>query len=223
MLFRSDNNFLNLPNVVNEGRRVINNIKSSASLYIMKTLFTTVLAVICFFLNLSPNPNAATGYFFKTNNMMIFEMLIAALPSFVIALQPNTERVKGKFILYVLSRSIPAALTLVACVMAVYVGALFMPEALGPLKETFLIKGQETEEMNALFTLAVTCGGLVMLFRIMQPFNVLRATTYAISVAITIAIFCIPVIGNIVYDAWSIVKPNFNLTQILYLDRKSVV
>ncbi len=213
----TDNNFLNLPNVVNEGRRVINNIKSSASLYIMKTLFTTVLAVICFFLNLSPNPNAATGYFFKTNNMMIFEMLIAALPSFVIALQPNTERVKGKFILYVLSRSIPAALTLVACVMAVYVGALFMPEALGPLKETFLIKGQETEEMNALFTLAVTCGGLVMLFRIMQPFNVLRATTYAISVAITIAIFCIPVIGNIVYDAWSIVKPNFNLTQILYL------
>ena len=213
----TDNNFLNLPNVVNEGRRVINNIKSSASLYIMKTLFTTILAVICFFLNLSPNPNAATGYFFKTNNMMIFEMLIAALPSFVIALQPNTERVKGRFILYVLSRSIPAALTLVTCVMAVYVGSLFMPEALGPLKATYMIKGQETEEMNALFTLAVTCGGLVTLFRIMQPFNVLRATTYTISVAVTIAIFCIPVIGNIVYDAWSIVKPDFNLTQILYL------
>ena len=213
----TDNNFLNLPNVVNEGRRGINNIKSSASLYIMKTLFTTILAVICFFLNLSPNPNAATGYFFKTNNMMIFEMLIAALPSFVIALQPNTERVKGRFILYVLSRSIPAALTLVTCVMAVYVGSLFMPEALGPLKATYMIKGQETEEMNALFTLAVTCGGLVTLFRIMQPFNVLRATTYTISVAVTIAIFCIPVIGNIVYDAWSIVKPDFNLTQILYL------
>ncbi len=213
----TDNNFLNLPNVVNEGRRVINNIKSSASLYIMKTLFTTILAVICFFLNLSPNPNAATGYFFKTNNMMIFEMLIAALPSFVIALQPNTERVKGRFILYVLSRSIPAALTLVTCVMAVYVGSLFMPDALGPLKATYMIKGQETEEMNALFTLAVTCGGLVTLFRIMQPFNVLRATTYTISVAVTIAIFCIPVIGNIVYDAWSIVKPDFNLTQILYL------
>lgn len=217
----TDNNFLNLPNVVYEGRRVINNIKSSASLYIMKTLFTTILAVICFFINLSPNPVAATGYFFKTNNMLIFEMLVAALPSMVIALQPNTERVRGKFILYVLSRSIPSALTLILCVMAVYVGALLMPEALGPLKDSYTIikNGKETvtEEMNVLFTLAVTCGGLVMLYRIMQPFNVLRATTYLVSVAVTVLIFCIPLLGNFVYDVWSQVKPNFNLTQILYL------
>lgn len=212
----TDNNFLNLPNVVNEGRRVINNIKSSASLYIMKTLFTATLAIICFFLNL--NPKTATPYFFKTNNMMLFEMLIAALPSFVIALQPNTERVRGRFILYVLSRSIPAAITLVVCVMAVYCGSYFLPEELGVLMkvdETLPASDPNRIQMNALLTLAVTCGGLVMLFRIMQPFNGLRGVTYAVSVAVTIVVLCVPFLGNIIYTGWG--EVSFNLTQILYL------
>ncbi len=191
-----DNNFLSLPNVVYEGRRVINNIKNSASLYIMKTLFTTILAVICCALR--------TTYFFKTNNMLLFEIFVAAIPSMVISLQPNTNRVKGKFILYVLSRSIPAALTLIMCVMTVYLGRTFLP-----IEEGF------EENFNALLLLALTFGGLVMLFRIMQPFNLLRGAVYAGSAAICILVLCIPVLGEIVYTGWGDVE--FNLTQILYI------
>ena len=135
-------------------------------------------------------------------------MLIAAFPSVVIALQPNTERVRGRFILYVLSRSIPSAITLVLSVMAVYAGSFYLPEDLGALS---LANG----EMNPLLTLTVTCAGLVMLFRIMQPFNVLRAATYAVSVAVTAVVFCVPVLGEIVYKGWS--EVSFNLTQILFL------
>ncbi|MDE6274759.1 MAG: HAD-IC family P-type ATPase, partial [Clostridiales bacterium] len=191
-----DNNFLSLPNVVFEGRRVINNIKSSASLYIMKTLFTTFLAIICCALR--------TTYFFKTNNMLLFEMFVAAVPSMVISLQPNTSRVKGKFILYVLSRSIPGALTLIMCVMTIYLGQAFLPEELG-FQTNF----------RPLLLLALTFGGLVMLFRIMQPFNLLRGFVYAGSAAICIVVLCIPILGNIVCDNWDAVE--FSFTQVLYI------
>ena len=112
-LVLQDNNFGSMPKIVNEGRRVINNIKNSASLYIMKTLLTLTLAIVCISLG--------SAYFFTTNNMMMFEMLISAIPSFVLSLQPNTDRVKGKFIPYVLSRAIPGGLTLAIGILSLYV------------------------------------------------------------------------------------------------------
>ena len=198
-----DNNFLNLPNVVYEGRRVINNIKSSASLYIMKTLFTVLLAVFCFALG--------SQYFFTTNNMLLFETLVTALPSMVLALQPNGDRVKGKFIPFVLSRSIPGAVTLFLCVLAVYAGIAFLPDQFGELR----VQIGENTLINPLFVLAVTFGGLVMLFRILQPFNGLRFITYAVSVLISILVLAVRPIGEIVYTGWTDVVLDF--TQILYI------
>ena len=192
-----DNNFMSLPTVVYEGRRVINNIKSCASLYLMKTLFITMLAILC--------AAIGTQYFFKTNNMLLFEVLIAAFPSFVISLQPNGERVKGKFIPYVMSRSIPGAITLISCIMAVFTASLLLPETYGFSGLT----------LDAMYLLALTFGGLVMLFRIMQPFNVLRAAVYAVSVAVCILILSIPMFGNIVFENWGDVV--FTFPQILYI------
>ena len=190
-----NNNFMNLPSVVCEGRRVINNIKNSASLYIMKTLFTTLLAVICVLMR--------SRYFFTTNNMLLFEMFVAAVPSFVISLQPNDNRVKGKFILYVLSRSIPGAITLILSVLAVYFGRQFFPGyGFGSNFPPMLI-------------LAVTFGGIVMLYRILKPLNLLRSLVYGGSLAICIVFMSVPTLGNIVYSGWEDVQ--FNLTQILYV------
>ena len=62
-LVLQDNNFASMPKIVNEGRRVINNIKNSASLYIMKTLLTLILAVVCI--------TTSSQYFFTTNNMIL--------------------------------------------------------------------------------------------------------------------------------------------------------
>ncbi len=194
-LVLTDNNFLSLPDVVYEGRRVINNIKSSASLYIMKTLFTVFLAVLCFFLR--------TQYFFTTNNMLLFEVLVTALPSVVLALQPNGERVRGKFIPFVLARAIPGAVTLLLCVLAVHTGAHLFPE-LGV--DSF---------SHPLYTLAVTFGGLVMLSHILKPFNWLRALVYAFSVGVSILVLCVPVLGNLIYTGWSTIQ--LDLTQTLYL------
>lgn len=207
-----DNNFLNLPSVVYEGRRVINNIKSSASLYIMKTLFTTLLAVFCF--------AVGSQYFFKTNNMLLFETLVAAVPSCVIALQPNADRVRGKFIPYVLSRSIPGAITLILCVLAIYAGVSLIPGELGNLRITVTVEEEAVQLINPLMMLAVTFGGLVMLFRVLQPFNVLRSLVYVFSVGVSILVLALPAmgsftLGNLVYDCWDQVK--FSFTQVLYV------
>ena len=218
-----NNNFMNLPSVVNEGRRVINNIKNSASLYIMKTLFTAFLAILCFFMQVP--------YFFTTNNLILFEMFVAAIPSFVIALQPNNNRVKGNFMMYVLSRSVPGAVTLLLCVLAVHLGNVYMTG------ETFVpfldangdpILGEAGEVLGSMqstvgfgstfkpmLVLAVTFDGIVMLYRILQPLNVLRAIVYFGSLAVCIIIVSVPVLGNLVYKGWGDV--NFSMQQILYI------
>ncbi len=208
-LVLTDNNFLSLPSVVYEGRRVINNIKSSASLYIMKTLFTALLAIICACMR-SP-------YFFTTDNMLLFETLVAAVPSLVISLQPNKTRVKGKFILYVLSRSIPGALTLILCVMATYLGIQLMPDQLGAFRIAFELRGETKMLVNPLMTLSITFGGLVMLFRILQPFDVVRGCVYALSLGLSIVILSVPVLGGFIYEAWPQVAHTLSVTQVLYL------
>ncbi len=202
-LVLTDNNFLNLPSVVYEGRRVINNIKASASLYITKTLFITILAVICACIQ--------QPYFFQPSNMLLFEVLVAAFPSAIVTIfQPNAAKVKGKFIPFVMSRSVPGALTLILCVMTVYLGNVFWPDQF-----MGTIAGETASLMDPMMTLAISFGGLVILYRILQPFNPLRAIVYAISLGVTILVFSVPVLGNIVYTDWGTVELGF--TQVLYI------
>ncbi len=202
-LVLQDSNFGSMPKIVNEGRRVINNVKNSASLYIMKTLLILMLSVICLTLQ--------NKYFFKTNNMLLYEFCISAIPSMVLSLQPNNERVRGKFIPYVLSRAIPGALTLTMGIMAIYaIQELPIGEAFG-----FTVNGAPTLEYDAMMMIALTFGGLVMLYRICQPLNILRAALFVVTAGLCILVVSIPLIGNIVFDDWASVQ--FTLPQVLLI------
>lgn len=203
-LVLQDNNFGSMPKIVNEGRRVINNVKASSSLYIMKTFLTLILAVTCILMG--------TTYFFTTNNMMMYEMFVSALPSLVISLQPNTNRVKGKFIPYVLSRAIPGALTMAIGILSFHI--LHQTSA----SEIFGFTnaaGFETLEYNATLMIVLTFSGLVMLFRICQPFNLLRACTYIVSVTLCVLVVTITPLGGFVFDDWHLVS--FTMPQILLI------
>ena len=201
-LVLQDNNFGSMPKIVNEGRRVINNVKNSSSLYIMKTLLILMLAVICISLK--------KMYFFQTNNMLMYEMLISAVPSLVLSLQPNTDRVKGKFIPYVLSRAIPGALTMTIGIMTVYlIHNSSLAEIFG------FIKGKETPVYNAMMMLTLTACGLVMLYRICQPFNVVRAVLWVISVFLCAIVLAAPALGEFVFDGWANI--HFTVPQILLM------
>ncbi len=203
-LVLQDNNFGSMPKIVNEGRRVINNVKNSASLYIMKTFLTLTLAVFCIAMG--------SAYFFTTNNMMMYEILISALPSLVISLQPNTARVKGKFIPYVLSRAIPGALTLAIGILSLYViRHTGIADSLGLVNEA----GEDTLVYTAMMMLVLTLVGLVMLYRICQPFNILRAILFIVISVACATVLSVPFLGSIVFDEWNAV--HFNLQQILLL------
>ncbi len=205
-LVLQDNNFGSMPKIVNEGRRVINNVKSSSSLYIMKTLLTFILAVVCILLK-SP-------YFFTTNNMMLYEFLISAIPSFVLSMQPNTERVKGKFIPYVLSRAIPGALTLATGILTMYI---VRQSSLGTVFGFVDATGAETDAYHAMMMLALTFCGLVMLYRICQPFNVLRAILFMTITAAVILVLSVPFLGNIVFKGWDAVAKGFSLQDVMLI------
>ncbi len=202
-LVLQDNNFGSMPHVVNEGRRVINNVKNSASLYIMKTVLIFILAVVCIVLEMQ--------YFFTTNNMLMYEFLISALPSFVLSIQPNNNRVKGKFIPYVLSRALPGAITIALGILSLYVLRTM------PVGERFglVANGVETTEYHALMMVVLTACGLVMLFRICQPFNILRTILLSGTVALCVLFMWIPFLGNIAFTGWSNLE--FSFTQLLLL------
>lgn len=149
-----DNNFASMPKVVYEGRRVINNIQNSSSLYLMKTLFTLVFAIISICLT--------SSYPFKTNNMLLLEVFVIGIPSFFLSLQPNTDRVKGKFLSYVIGKSVPGALVLVSAVLSVNLMRLLQPAYF-------------TDCYQEIAVLMITFSGLVMLYRLCQPINFSRA------------------------------------------------
>ncbi len=203
-LVLQDNNFSSMPKIVNEGRRVINNIKDSSALYIMKTLLTLILSTTCILLG--------SAYFFTTNNMMMFEMFISAIPSFVLSLQPNTNRVKGKFIPHVLSRAIPGALTMALGILTLYVmHKTSLAQSFGFVDA----QGQDTAAYNAMMMISLTFSGLVMLYRICQPFNVVRVVLFVFVTALCLLVVSVPVLGEIVFEGWTYIK--FTLPQWLMI------
>ena len=211
-LVLQDNNFGSMPHIVNEGRRVINNIKNSASLYIMKTLLTLFLALICIFSN--------SQYFFTTQNMMIYEFLVSAVPSFVLSMQPNNNRVKGKFIPYVLSRALPGALTMALSILVIFIIKKLTEVGVPDVFVLGVGKENETLQYHALMVLALTFAGLVMLFQVCKPFNPLRVTLFVICASLAVMVMLIPHLGDIFIikgdeGNWSDV--HFNLQQILLL------
>ena len=85
-----DSNFASMPKIVAEGRRTINNLERSASLFLSKTIYSTILAILFVFVK--------AEYPFMPIQLSLISLVCIGIPSFILALEPNKERVKGKFI-----------------------------------------------------------------------------------------------------------------------------
>ncbi|MCD8201046.1 MAG: HAD-IC family P-type ATPase, partial [Clostridia bacterium] len=172
-----DSNFASMPKIVAEGRRVINNIKSTASVYLTKTLFTTILALICICMG--------HQYIFNTQNLLLYELLVTGGPTFFLSLQPNTNRVEGKFLPHVLSRAVSGAVTLIIAVMAMYIIAC---------DENSLF-GMFPEHCQAMCMLVISFAGFIILFRNSQPMNLYRWLTFLGFLALTVLVVCVPILA----------------------------
>ena len=169
VLLHSD--FSAMPSVVAEGRRIINNIERSASLYIVKNIFSFALALITLFFTL-PYP-------FAPSQLTLVNMMTIGAPSFVLAMEPNTRRVCGRFMKNVISRALPAAisdLVLVLAAIAVYT-----------------LCGLNSDALSTVTTLIMGAVGLNVVDRVCRPYNgdkIRIALTASMTVLFTVG-FCL--------------------------------
>ena len=174
-----DNNFNSMPKVVSEGRRVINNIQQSASLFLMKTIFITLLALVSII--------SVKSFPFSSGMLTMLELFIIGVSAFILSLQPNDKRVEGDFLMTITSNAIPGALILLANVYIVKFLATF---GIFP-SERFSITVQ---------VVVFTFGGLVYLSKICRPYNVLRGVLVSVisSILVLWVIFLLdstPILG----------------------------
>jgi len=108
-----DSNFDSLPKVVKEGRRIIHNIKRSASLLLVKTIFTIGLILLCII--------TGNQYFFVPIQLTLITTFTIGIPSFFLALEENNELVTGEFFVDILKNSIPVAFTVIFNVILVLI------------------------------------------------------------------------------------------------------
>jgi len=118
-----DSDFGSMPYAVKEGRRVINNIQSSASLFLVKTIFSFILTIIMLCVQI-PYP-------FEPIHLTIFNICCVGIPTFILSMEPNFERVKPGFFRHVVHNALTGALTVVLQVSVITtVAALFdLPES----------------------------------------------------------------------------------------------
>jgi cation-transporting ATPase E len=180
-----DSNFGSMPSVVAEGRRVINNISKSSSLFLMKTFFVIFLTITSYFL--------ASGYPFNTSNLLLLEFFVIGIPSFALALQVNKERISGDFLTNLTINSFPGALT------------IFFNVALALLLNNLL--SWTDAEFNTIGTLIITITGFVILFKLCLPFNKYRAIMF--SVVLSAAILAISLIFAIPF-----LREDFNFAML---------
>lgn len=156
-----DNNFDSIPVVVGEGRRVINNIQKSSSLFLMKTLFTTIFAVISIL--------RQTIFPFNSSMMMMLEVMVIGIGSFFLSMESNRNKVSGKFVAYIFSHAIPGACILIFNIL---IYELIAKHCTTPIL---------TDEMKSTFMVAaLALGGLSYMHIICKPYNLYRGTLVSI-------------------------------------------
>lgn len=119
-----DNDFSHLPDVVAEGRRVVNNLQRTSSLFLSKTIFAIILSLVFIIVEIFGGP----GYPFTTSNMVLWEIITIAGGGFLLALEPSKEQISGTFLGNVLRGAVVSGACQIFAVLVVYVSFAFAPE-----------------------------------------------------------------------------------------------
>ena len=156
-----DNDFAHMPDVVDEGRRSINNLQRSAALFLEKTVFSMAIGILCILV--PPYPMLPI-------QLSLISGVLIGIPSFVLALEPNHERVRGDFLAHVLSRSMPASVAVsfgLACIV-------LLRYALG----------FDTDQVSTIATCVTSVVGIWLIWRISQPLNPLRIALLIFTISV---------------------------------------
>lgn len=182
-----ENQFDALPSILHQGRCIINNIQRTASLFLVKTIFSIGLSLLTILL--------IRKYPFQPIQLTLISALATGIPSFILTLEPNGNRVKGNFLMNVFSKAIPGGACVIVSVICCY---LFM-----------LIFHSSYLEFSTMCTILAGINALVVLIRICRPFTKIRRSL----VVFMTVFFFVGIFGfsNFFYIT------SLKWTQILYL------
>lgn len=152
VLLNSD--FASMPRAVAEGRKAINNIQRSASLFLVKTIYSFLLSILFFIIN-APYP-------FIPIQMTLISGLTIGTPSFILALESNREKIKGNLFRNIISKSLPAAITIILAILT----------SVG-IYSFFHTSYERYSTINVIMTGII---GIMLIYRISLPLNKLRKT-----------------------------------------------
>ena len=168
VLLESD--FAAVPSIIDEGRQSINNLERSTALFLAKTVYASILAVLFVFLPLR--------YPFNPTEMSLISFACIGFPGLILALEKNTSRVKNLFLHNILLYSFPIGLTVAVSMLALSITA----DTLG-LTRT---------ELNTAAIFIVYTINLVLIYWISRPMNLLRGILFASIIGLLVAAFLIP-------------------------------
>ena len=147
-----DDDFDAIPSIIKEGRRTINNIERSATLFLAKTTYSFLLVLIFMFVSFN--------YPFEPIQLTLTNFFTIGVPSFILALEPNNNRIKGNFLINVFSKALPASLTIVLNIIILAI-----------LGDLFKLNNNQISTLCVLMT---GFTGFLLLFKICYPLNKLR-------------------------------------------------
>ncbi len=163
--------FSAMPRIVAEGRRVINNIQRAAALFLVKNIFSFVMTLVLFFVNM-PYPLQAI-------QLSLVSALTIGIPSFFLALEPNYARVQGRFLRNVIRRAMPGGLTNIILVLfaGIFTSIFNLPDG----------------DLNTIAVWIIATVGFVTLYHVSKPFTGLRIAVFvAMLTAMLISLLFLP-------------------------------
>ena len=167
-----DNDFANMPNVVAEGRKVVNNIQASSSMYFMKILYNIMINALVL---IGAAMGMKVSYPFDPTNILLLEFAVIGLPSIILALQPNKEQIKGNFLSNIIRKCLPAALTFTFVTVSLY----FICQK----GESWF--GVELPHFSTIAAVTLTLSAIIALYVACLPLSNLRVCALAVCIIIT--------------------------------------
>ena len=155
-----DSNFACMPSVVMEGRRVVNNIQRSASLFLVKNIFSFLMSIFSVIFMIT--------YPLEPSQISLISMFTIGIPAFLLALEPNKNIIEGHFLTNVLLKALPAGLT-----------DFFVVGALVVFAEVFEVN---STDISTAATMLLAIVGFMILFRISRPMDKIRWGIFIFSI-----------------------------------------
>ena len=164
-----DSNFASMPHIVDEGRRSVNNIQRSASLFLVKTIYASVLAILFLFID-SPYP-------YIPIQLTLTSVLTVGIPSVILGLEPNHNIIKGKFLHNVLVKAVPFSISIIVGVLLV--------NLFGNIFDLARI------QVSTLTAVVTTFNCFLLLYKVCIPFNLLHKLLFSLMLISYLTLFVV--------------------------------